>query len=265
MFALKGTYRKAIALGVLAVGVLLALFGLATAPAAPARAAGQTVVTFGFDDGYDDAYNARAILASHGMHATFYVNTGNIGTAGRMTWAQLQDLYADGNEIAGHTLDHVNLKKLKTFDLLHQICDDRVNLFNHGFQPTSFAYPFGSFDDTTKQAVAHCGYNSGRGVAGGPETIPPLDVYALRAFPSVKGKTTLATMEGWVTQTESAGGGWVIFVMHHVCDKCDVYSISPTTLSALLDWLQARAANGTVVKTNTEAVGGVVQPPVPAQ
>src|SRR5690242_20804473 len=58
-----------------------------------------------------------------------------------------------GNEIAGHTLTHAHLKHLKAADAKHEVCGDRVNLYNHGFQPTSFAYPFGEFDAGVQQIV----------------------------------------------------------------------------------------------------------------
>ena len=136
------------------------------------RAAGQTVVTIGFDDGNADQYTARAILSAHNMHGTFFVNTGVVGDSTHLSWTQLSDLYADGNEIAGHTLTHTNLKKLKTAALRQQVCSDRVNLFNHGFQPVSFAYPFGSYDSAAVQTVKDCGYNSARTVSQGPDSIP---------------------------------------------------------------------------------------------
>ena len=67
-----------------------------------ASAAVQTVVTIEFDDGNADQYQALAMLNPHAMHATFYVNTGFIGDSSHLSWSQLQDLYAGGNEIA-HT------------------------------------------------------------------------------------------------------------------------------------------------------------------
>jgi hypothetical protein len=93
-----------------------------------------------------------------------------------------------------------------------------------GFQPTSFAYPFGSFDADTEAVVAACGFNSGRGVSGVDdtktfaETMPPLDAYATRTPPNPKQGTTVATIEGYVTAAETHGGGWVQLVFHHVCD-----------------------------------------------
>jgi peptidoglycan/xylan/chitin deacetylase (PgdA/CDA1 family) len=235
-----------------------------TPPPGPTRTPGPSVVyvTIGFDDGYADQYTVRASLAAHNMHATFYVNTGVVGDSVHLTWAQLTDLYTDGNEIGGHGLTHANLKNLKGAALRQEVCTDRVNLFNHGFQPTSFAYPFGNYNSNTIQALKDCGYNSGRTVSMGPDTIPSHDPYATWAMPSVKNSTSLATIEGWIAQAEQSGGGWVQLVLHHVCDNCDVYSITATNFSTLLDWLQPRAASGTLVKTVSEVIGGAVKPPV---
>jgi hypothetical protein len=51
-------------------------------------------------------------------------------------------LFTAGNEIAGHTLTHANLKHLKYADAHYQVCQDRDNLLAHNFLPTSFAYRF---------------------------------------------------------------------------------------------------------------------------
>jgi peptidoglycan/xylan/chitin deacetylase (PgdA/CDA1 family) len=74
----------------------------------------QTIVTIQFDDGVADQYQTLGILSAHGMHATFYVNSGFIGDADHMTWDQLTALFNAGNEIGGHTVFHTNVKKLKT-------------------------------------------------------------------------------------------------------------------------------------------------------
>src|SRR5215471_8916034 len=125
-----------------AAAVALAIGGLLGAPAL-AHAAPLTVVTIQFDDGNADVFQWDGALNTHGFPATFYVNSGSVETAGHLTWAQLTMLATAGNEIASHTVDHVDLKKLKLTDARFQVCQDRVNLANHGFQPESMAYPFG--------------------------------------------------------------------------------------------------------------------------
>jgi peptidoglycan/xylan/chitin deacetylase (PgdA/CDA1 family) len=241
----------------------------AVAVSPPALAAtSPTTVTIQFDDGNADQIQALAILSAHGLRATFYVNSGPVGDSSHMTWTELDNLAAAGNEIGGHTITHANLKKLKTGPARQEVCGDRVALFNHGFSPVSFAYPFGSFDSGSEQIVADCGYNSGRGVSGVDdrrvfaETIPPVDVFATRMPPNVKSGDTLAKVESLVTAAEQHGGGWVQILIHHLCDRCDPYSMTVADFTGLVDWLASRAASGTVVRTTAEVIGGPVKPPV---
>jgi peptidoglycan/xylan/chitin deacetylase (PgdA/CDA1 family) len=256
MTRLNTRWHRVAASVILAVGFAAAFPG--TAGAAPA-----TVVTIQFDDGNADVNQWISGLNNHGFHATFYVNSGSIETAGKLTWAQLTALSQAGNEIASHTVDHVNIKKLKLADARFQVCQDRVNLASHGFQPESFAYPFGSFDTTAEtQVVQYCGDNSGRGVSGVNdtrvfgETIPPANPYATRTPPDPKQGTTVSTIEGYVTAAEQNGGGWVQLTFHHICSGCDPYSITTANMQSLLDWLSTQVTAGTVVVETTEQVIG---------
>ena len=239
-------------------------------------ATAATTVSLTFDDGRQDQYTARALLAAHGMHGTFYVNSGIVGSTTssyRMTWSQLHDLEADGNEITGHSLTHAHLTQLSSADLQREVCQDRTNLLNQGFSPVaSFAYPYGEFNSTVSAMVQQCGYSSARRVSGirasdcsncpFAELIPPLNPWAIRAPMDIKTTTTLETMKGYVTQAEQNGGGWVVLVIHNICNGCDPYSVTPAQLSDFLVWLEPRAAsNGTVVKTVNDVISGVPAPP----
>ena len=51
-------------------------------------------------------------------------------------------------------------------------------------------------------------------------------------------------------------------LIHHVCDHCNTYSMTLADITALIQWLAARAATGTVVRTTAQVIGGSVQPPV---
>jgi hypothetical protein len=159
------------------------------------------------------------------------------------------------------------------------LCNDRSALLAMGYDVKNFAYPFGAQNATIQQDVADCGYNSARGVSGvrspdgclsciTAETIPPPTafLYNTRTPSSIKTTTTLADMQGLVTQAENNGGGWVQLVMHHVCDPgagcADTYSVPPTLLAQFLDWLQTRTEQGTVVKTVDQVIGGTTKPAV---
>ena len=260
---IRGRRSRAVAaLAALAAGCLVAVPAIA-------RAAPLTVVTIQFDDGNADAYQWVSALNTHGFPATFYVNSGTIGTAGKMTWAQLTALSAAGNEIGSHTVDHVDIKKLPLAAARYQVCQDRVNLANQGFRPESFAYPYGDYNATVEtQVVAYCGDNSARTVSGVndhkvfAETIPPADPYATRTPPDPKKGTRLATLEGYVTSAEQHGGGWVQLTFHHICDRCDAYSITAATMQALLDWLNTQVTSGAVaVETTEQVIGGTYKTP----
>jgi peptidoglycan/xylan/chitin deacetylase (PgdA/CDA1 family) len=259
----RGRQSRVAAAAALAAGSLLA--GPAIAHAAP-----LTVVTIQFDDGNADTIQwIDGSLNTHGFNATWYVNSGSIDTAGHLTWAQLTSLSTAGDEIASHTVNHVDIKKLKLADARFQVCQDRVNLAAHGFQPESFAYPFGDYNATVEtQVVQYCGDNSARTVTGVndktvfAETIPPADPYATRTPADPKQGTTVTTIEGYVTSAEQNGGGWVQLTFHHICSSCDAYSITAANMQALLDWLNTQVTAGAVaVKTTEQVIGGTYVPP----
>jgi peptidoglycan/xylan/chitin deacetylase (PgdA/CDA1 family) len=243
---------------------LIVLAGCTSAPVVPASTPAKadivfknTVVSLTFDDGDADNYSVRSALAENNLHATFYIVSGFTNSNGYMTDNQLRDLYNDGNEIGGHTLSHVNLEDVRGADLKREVCQDRSNLVAYGFEVTSFAYPFGHYDDEAKQVVMDCGYGNARGVSDGPETVSPVDVYGLRAMPYIVSDTRFPKMVRYVTEVENNGGGWVIFVFHHVCDGCDQYAIKPDVFSQFAQWLGAQQqTNGLVAKTVGEVIGG---------
>jgi peptidoglycan/xylan/chitin deacetylase (PgdA/CDA1 family) len=263
-----------------ALAAVTALLGTWVVSTPSASASTPTVVTIQFDDGTVDQFdNGFPILQAHGMVATFYVNTGPIlaGDSDHMTTADLHALFNAGNEIAGHTVDHANIQPLSVADAEHQVCDDRNTLLDasqgFGFPAESFAYPFGSYDATSETIVHYCGYNSARTVSGIPktglgETIPPADAYATRTPPNPKKATKLSTLKSYVTNAEgdTQSTDWVQLVFHKVCDKstgghCGAYTISPSKLGALLDFLQSEAGAGRVlVETTAQVVGGPLNP-----
>ncbi|MGN6793141.1 MAG: polysaccharide deacetylase family protein [Streptosporangiaceae bacterium] len=271
-------FRPRFLISATAAGALaLSLSGLA-AFATPAAASTPVVVTLGFDDGTVDQFNfGFPILQAHGMHATFFINTGPIvaGDPAHMTWPDVHALFDAGNEIAGHTIDHANIQPLTVAGAEHEVCDDRNTLLAQGFMPESFAYPFGSFDGTSEAVVRYCGYNSARTVSGisksraTGETIPPADAYATRTPPNPKKATKVSTLESFVLSAEAdpQATDWIQFVFHRVCDAstgghCGAYAISPSDLSAFLDFLQGEINAGRVmVETTAQVIGGPLNPP----
>lgn len=227
-------------------------------------------------------------MHSLGLIGTFYTVSGWVNQPGYLTLAQVQQIAADGNEIAGHTVEHPDLPTLPTLaEQEREICNDRVNLVNWGFQPTDFAYPFADAD-TNEQYAKACGYNSARGLGDVvdpegdcsgcvyAETTKPPDPYYLRAPDEVESTWTLANMEAEVTNAQKHGGGWVILTYHHICTpigaaNCPAdLSTTPTIYNAFVTWLAAQKSNGVSVKTVQQVIGGTfkpttfINPPAPA-
>ena len=211
--------------------------GGTSATAAAESGPSSTIVSMTFDDGDADNFAAADTLKQYGLHATWYIPSGLVGRPDYMTWEQLRRLQDDGNEIGGHGLDHVNIGRLSAAELRHQVCDDRANLMEHGFTPTSFAYPFGGYSEAAKAAVRECGYSNARTIAAGPETLTISDAYALRAFPYIVSDTDFPKLQRYVTGTRQESGGWVILIFHHVCDSCDYYAVKPDILTRFIRWL----------------------------
>jgi peptidoglycan/xylan/chitin deacetylase (PgdA/CDA1 family) len=256
--------------------LLLALSGVALASSAADADTPQTIVSLTFDDANADQLAPVLAMNALGLHGTLYTPTGWIDSAGYLTRANLATLYANGNEIGGHTVNHPDLTTESVTDQTQQVCQSRATLAGWGFPQTSFAYPFASVNATTEQVVENCGYNSARGLgdiqsrfgcAGCDyaSTLPPDDPYYTEALDEVDSTWTLTDLQNGVINAENHGGGWVQYTFHHICDNvCDSLSVSPALFAQFTQWLAGRAAtNNTVVKTVGQVIGGAVKPVVP--
>jgi peptidoglycan/xylan/chitin deacetylase (PgdA/CDA1 family) len=249
-----------------------------------------TVVSLTFDDGDESQYSVgfQHGLQPHGMKGTFFIVSGWVGNQpGTVTWSQLSDLASNGNDVGGHTVDHIDLtsSSYTQAQKTAEVCNNYQDLASHGLNPVSFAYPYGAYDSNAEQLVHSCGFSSARitggidrnGWGAGPvyaETIPPKDPYAVRTVYNVGGAAalTLSELETSVTSAAQNGGGWVPLVFHEICSQTydpanysyctsSWASIELDTFNAFLDWLQnagqpGGAPAGTVTQTVRQVVNG---------
>jgi peptidoglycan/xylan/chitin deacetylase (PgdA/CDA1 family) len=268
--------------GVVAFGAAL---GAGPANAPRAAAATTTVVSITFDNQWANQLAAADALAAHDMPGTFYVISSWIGLPGFMSLGDLNTLVSQGHEIGGKTVTNRQLPAVTDADeVRREVCLGRNNLMALGFRVTSFAYPHAEYGSREQAIVQECGFNSGRGVGdlaetipGGctypdcpyAETLPPAHLYSLRTPSDAEVTTTLADLQASVTNTAQNGGGWLAFSFHQICETstpgCDpVYSVTPSFFSSFLDWLATQEANGVVVRTVDQAIGGAEQATVTA-
>lgn len=247
---------RAHVLAALAAALLMSACGspprLSSSPTSAPR---HTIVSLTFDDGDADNVEAARLLAQDNLHATWYIPSGLIGSPGYMTWDQLQSLHSSGHEIGGHSLDHTRVDGLPADDLRRQVCDDRQALRSHGFEPISFAYPFGAYDPAATQMVRGCGYLSARTISAGPDSFPPIDPFQLRAYPYIVSDTSFSKLQRYVSGVRKDGGGWLILIFHHVCAGCDYFSVPPDVFQRFISWLTEEQAQGRV---KVRTVGDII-------
>lgn len=121
-----------------------------------------------FDDGYEDIERyALPVLSRYGFKAVVYVVTGLIGKKNewdmRAGWGELRLMKEDqiiewatkGIEFGSHTRNHPDLRTLTQTELEDELLGSAADLQKIlGRAPTSFAYPFGHFNQTVRDCVA---------------------------------------------------------------------------------------------------------------
>jgi len=275
----------------LAAGMILAWF-----LASCAGASAHTIVSISFDDGLSSATRAGKILAVHGMPASFFVVTGDVGKPGHLGWPEIAQLAGEGHEIGSHTVTHPDLPEMTPAEQEEQLCDSRRTLNEHGYEALSFAYPHGDFDTDTLSLLAKCGYTAARlfgNQQGGTDAFDGTEVYPEPFSLEFEGKynpyelSVLGTNEETVPLSYLENSvtwgleGWVIIALHGVCNytghpseceretpECTVEaaectpstygSVSPADLEAFAKWLSEQP--DLVVRTIGQVVNDKTPP-----
>ena len=120
-------------------------------------------LTLSYDDGREYDRKMVEILNRNGIHGTFNLNSGKLGTAGFVKAEEVSKLYAD-HEVAAHTFSHPFLPEITPVDLVNEIMEDRKRLERlTGKIVEGLAYPFG-LDETNgePETAALCGITYAR-------------------------------------------------------------------------------------------------------
>jgi peptidoglycan/xylan/chitin deacetylase (PgdA/CDA1 family) len=139
--------------------------------AAPEKWTGRTAIIT-FDDGYVNNLAARDELKKRGMRASWFIVSGSIGReptwpadgrpAGRLlNGAELRAMQDTGMEIGSHTANHVRLTEADDKLLRTELSDSKAVLEDSlGGEISSFAYPYGAWDERCANAVRAAGYRA---------------------------------------------------------------------------------------------------------
>lgn len=135
----------------------------------------QKVFTLSYDDGVIQDRRLAELFRSFGVKATFNLNSALLGKAdmggypgkpeldiSKLAPEELAAVYAT-HEIAGHSLYHSDLSSIGTPLASYEIIEDKRRLEALCGQPLRmFAYPFGTFNSSVKDALRLAGYQGAR-------------------------------------------------------------------------------------------------------
>lgn len=130
----------------------------------------EEAIVITMDDGWEGVYtHAYPVLKEYGFPFTIYLYKKYVNIGGRsLSWEQIREMMKNGCEIGSHSVSHESLRGKKNRTeadqqlwLLGELKDSKEFLEkNLGISCTSFAYPFGIFDESTTELAHQVGYES---------------------------------------------------------------------------------------------------------
>lgn len=147
-------------------------------------------VVITFDDGFASQWNALPLLEQYHMKATFYIIDGGAGSAFHiganrkvpdpqggpdyLTWEQIRSL--DRNPlftVASHTANHLELARQSVETQRYEIIQGKRQLEQQlGHPVRHFAYPYGSYNQTSIQLVHEAGFATAVTTEAGTDQMP---------------------------------------------------------------------------------------------
>jgi len=120
-------------------------------------------VILSFDDGYRDFYtDVFPILKKYNIKAVAYVNPGLLDKLNYMYWDEVKEIAKSGYvEIGAHSMSHRSLSSIDEKSAEWEVRESKAMLEKQLNIPvTSFAYPFGHFNNQTIEFVKSAGFTS---------------------------------------------------------------------------------------------------------
>lgn len=120
-------------------------------------------IILSFDDGYEDFYtDVLPILKKNNVKAVQYVVSGFLDQPNYMSRIQVREVIKSGLvEIGCHTVNHPNLKSIPLSFAEQEIVGCKKDLFHYfGINVTSFAYPYGAYNELLFPILKKAGFNN---------------------------------------------------------------------------------------------------------
>lgn len=170
-------------------------------------------LTLSYDDGVEQDIRLMEILDSHGIKATFNLNSGCYapedkvypeGTIHRrLSESAVTKLYSNPNhEVAVHALTHPRLEEMSPATIAYEIIKDRENLeAQFGTVVRGMAYPYGTYNDTVVEVLKNCGIAYSRTTEATKKFTIPTDWLRLPSTCHHNSPELMTLAEKFVTKT----------------------------------------------------------------
>lgn len=214
------------------------------------------IISFNFDDGFLSAYkNGIPLLDKAGFKSTNYIITKSLGTKGYMTSLDVLNLQSGGHEIGAHTRHHVSLGKINNINQIKdEVYGSKQDLFEMGVKDVStFAYPEGSFDNSTVEVVKESGF------IGARTTKPLLNDKTINPFllrrQRVQSDTSFVEIKNSIDEAIKKKK-WLILSFHRI-DEGGVENVSHEFLQQIIDYVKEKKVPVVTNEQGLKIVGSI--------
>ncbi|MBV9825874.1 MAG: polysaccharide deacetylase family protein [Alphaproteobacteria bacterium] len=203
------------------------------------------VVSFSFDDFPSNALlTGGTILEKYQARGTYYTALGLAGGDSNVgpiaTPEEICETHDRGHELACHGHDHLDYSRApleRIEDDLRRNSDAFRELLG-GYEPVSFAYPYGRYLLAGKRRLA-THYASCRGTTGGANagTADFADLRGTRIYAPIFKEAALRRL----IDRSKAAGGWLIFYTHDVSETPSEYGCTPHQFESIVAYAAERS------------------------
>ena len=172
-----------------------------------------------FDDGHSTLWDqAYAYMEPRNVRGTGYIISNYVNTIGKVTWAQLQEMYATGWTIGNHSANHTDLTTLSLSGQEAELAAARDALNAYGITTGGHvAYPYGKYNANTLTAMTNLGMQSGRTTLYFNNLSPLTSPYEI-GLQNIASSTTLEVAKGYV-DTAMSRGEILVLLLHDISEN----------------------------------------------
>lgn len=206
----------------------------------PVDVPSEATVILTFDDGFKSDYSiVYPMLKARNMHSTHYIIPSMVGAdSTRMSWTNIQTMYADGVDIECHSYTHNDLTAMSAAKISNEMVLVNNAFTSHGLPvPRHTAYPYGECNDNVISAISPY-RDSGRVVTWQNSGYYPTEYlekpYGLPCYPTDYG--------GTIAEIDKAIAGDYVLILgfHRITDSpSSTYEMSTSEFESILSYIES--------------------------